>query len=90
MSNTPISDYQSQNACNFNSRDHVVEQSICADIEAKLATAITALEFYSNPVNWKLNGPCDGNSSNFDGWTPAKKALKEIAELQNYLPSKTA
>ena len=87
---TPITDWQTIPIEEFIPGDKVVHASICADIEAKLIAATEALEIYANQYNWSINGICNPNNHSFDGLTPAKTALKQIKELENYLPSKTA
>lgn len=47
-------------------------------MESAASLAREALSFYAEEGNWRCEGSLDGNSSNFDGWTPAKQALSAL------------
>jgi hypothetical protein len=51
--------------------------SICNEYEKEIDMLKTALEFYANSDNWKLNGPCDPNSSKFIGFQYANDILNK-------------
>lgn len=50
-------------------------------LESAARLAREALSFYAEEGNWRREGSLDGNSSNFDGWTPAKQALSALNKV---------
>lgn len=38
----------------------------------------TILEFYADSTNWRMNGPCDPESNNFEGYNRARDFLAKM------------
>lgn len=47
---------------------------------------IRIIEIFALDANWRRDGRCDPNSSNFDGIEVAKKALAAVSSQQGNAP----
>lgn len=50
-------------------------------LQAQVAGMRDALAVYADDKSWRINSFTDGNSSNFDGWGPAREALTKFEAI---------